>query len=83
LTSYVFMKYADAEAKLSTVHDYIYEYISDKLLAKNNSVTSTDDPYDKAIRELKIKYRLEKFKQDEIVDAIENGTDTLEKYNSY
>lgn len=83
LTSYVFMQYADAEAGLSTTNQFIYEYISDKLLAKNNATTSTDDSYDKQIRDLKIKYRLEKFKQDEVVDAIENGQDSLDRYNAY
>ena len=47
LTSYAFMQYADAEAGLSTTNQLIYEYISDKLLAKNNVTTSTDDTYDK------------------------------------
>lgn len=32
---------------------------------------------------MKIKYKLENFKQDEIADAIENGTDYIDRYNQY
>lgn len=83
LDKHVYMQYADAEESLSTEHTYIYEYIAQKLIAKNNLAANVNDTYDEQIKTLKLKYRLENFKQDEIVDDIEDGNDYIEKYNQY
>ena len=85
LNDNIYMKYADAEAGLSVGGDDvpIFEHISDQLLLKTNSSSYDTSPYDAEIRDLKIKYKLENFKQDEIADAIENGTDYIDRYNQY
>jgi len=46
LDKYIYLKYADAENNLSTTKTYIYEYISDKLIAKNNQVNVSLDAYE-------------------------------------
>lgn len=83
IESNIYMQYADAESQLSSSYTYIYEYIADKLLAKDNIIVETADAYDKQIKSLKIKYRLQGFKQDEVMNAIESGHDYFDRYNQY
>lgn len=85
LTSFVYMKYADAEVGLSTEHEYIYQYIKNELMAGQQVAdVFQQTPYQAAISKLKIQYNINKsFNQEAIVDAIENGYDSYENYNIY
>lgn len=83
LTTNVYMKYADAESGISKDTRPIFEHIADQLVIKSNNSQFVMSPYDVEIRDLKLKYKLENFKQDEIVDAIENNTDYIDRYNQY
>lgn len=63
LTSYVYMKYADAEAGVDSRSDktYIYEYIKDEILANQaGSDTIDSSSYYQKMAQLKIKYNLAK-----------------------
>ena len=84
LSNFIYLKYTDAEIGLSTLHEYIYEYLADELRAVNNiNEKKTETSSQIEINDLKLKYRIYNFDEEEIVDNIENGYDKLDNYSEY
>lgn len=85
LTSFVYLPYADAENGLPSEHDYIYEYIYNDLIVGQIAYDYDQyTQYQSTIAQLKAKYNISKsFNQEAIVDDIENGYDSFDKYNTF
>lgn len=85
ITSFVYMKYADAENGLDALHNYIYEYIQSDILAGQSTIDSAEyTAYQAKMAQLKIKCNIDKsFDQEAIVDSIENGYDSISNYSIF
>lgn len=88
LSSFVYMKYADGENGISATTEndgYIYEYLQDDILAgQMQADVSIQTAYESKMAQLKIKYGIDKnFDQQQIVDNIEDGYDSFDKYNIF
>lgn len=83
LTSFIYMQYADAENGLPTEHKCIYEYLQKEILGQQiQSDLAYNDANELCAMSLKTEYGISKsFNQQQIVDNIENGLDSLDNYD--
>lgn len=86
LMDFVYMKYADAENGISsTTYTYIYEYLQDEILASQADASDFEQTeYQTKMTQMKLRYGIDKdFNQEQIVDNIEYGYDSITNYNTF